>query len=118
MRDRHEHNYVLSPTHEEAVTDMMGRIGETSYKSLPLRVYQTTNKFRDEMKPRFGLIRSREFVMKDMYTFDTDITAAMETYRLVNKAYARFFRQLFEKEVLGTKTTSYGQHNWPLFLRY
>jgi len=119
VRDRHGQDYLLSPTHEEAVTDLLANhVGQVSHKNLPLRLYQTTNKFRDEMRPRYGIIRGREFVMKDMYTFDTDITAAMETYQAVNKAYARFFRQLFEKEVVNSSsTTSLGHHNWPLFLR-
>lgn len=112
--DRSDNLLVLSPTHEEAVTRLMAELGPAtvSYKSLPLRLYQITSKFRDEMKPRFGLIRSREFLMKDMYTFDTDITSALETYEAVNEAYKRFFRKLMGNTVemataaRGTSTSS------------
>ena len=93
-KDRNENLLLLSPTHEESVTKLMVDLGPVSYKSLPLRLYQITSKFRDEMKPRFGIIRSREFLMKDMYTFDTDITSAMETYEAVTMAYERLFRQV------------------------
>lgn len=65
-----------------------------SYKQFPLYLYQITNKYRDEIKPRFGLIRGREFVMKDLYTFDTDIFSAQDTYDLVNKSYEKIFDQL------------------------
>jgi len=115
VRDRHGHDLLLSPTHEEAVTDLMAHVGPTSYKSLPIRVYQTTTKFRDEARPKFGIIRAREFLMKDMYTFDTDITAAMETYHAVTEAYGRFFAQLFQNE--GVATVGSEQNDWPPYLR-
>ncbi|KFZ61700.1 hypothetical protein N321_11197, partial [Antrostomus carolinensis] len=74
--DRHGKGYCLGPTHEEAVTELVGAQSNLSYKQLPLRLYQVTRKFRDEPKPRFGLLRSREFYMKDMYTFDASAEAA------------------------------------------
>uniref|UniRef100_A0A8C8GWB6 proline--tRNA ligase n=1 Tax=Oncorhynchus tshawytscha TaxID=74940 RepID=A0A8C8GWB6_ONCTS len=70
LRDRHGAEYCLGPTHEEAVTELLASQGTLSYRQLPLMLYQMTRKFRDEPKPRFGLLRGREFYMKDMYTFD------------------------------------------------
>ncbi|KFZ67239.1 hypothetical protein N338_10208, partial [Podiceps cristatus] len=83
--------YCLGPTHEEAVTELVAAQSNLSYKQLPLRLYQVTRKFRDEPKPRFGLLRSREFYMKDMYTFDASQEAARQTYDLVGDAYRRLF---------------------------
>ncbi|XP_051868028.1 probable proline--tRNA ligase, mitochondrial [Pristis pectinata] len=94
LKDRHNMDYCLSPTHEEAVTELVAMQGNLSYKQLPLMLYQVTRKFRDEPKPRFGLLRGREFYMKDMYTFDISEKAAKETYNLVSSAYGRIFDQL------------------------
>ncbi|XP_053963815.1 probable proline--tRNA ligase, mitochondrial [Anastrepha ludens] len=94
VRDRHEKQFLLSPTHEEAVTAMLASIAPISYKQLPLRLFQIGSKFRDELKPRFGLIRSKEFIMKDLYTFDRDAAAAMQTYNQLNAAYDTLFQQL------------------------
>eukprot|EP00061_Rhincodon_typus_P017640 g46416.t1 len=94
LKDRHNMEYCLSPTHEEAVTELIAMQGNLSYRQLPLMLYQVTRKFRDEPKPRFGLLRGREFYMKDMYTFDVSEEAAMETYDLVSQAYSRIFDQL------------------------
>ena len=71
FKDRHEHEYCLGPTHEEIFTDLVKNMIK-SYKSLPLNIYQIQTKYRDEMRPRFGLMRSREFIMKDAYSFDLD----------------------------------------------
>ncbi|OXB51380.1 hypothetical protein ASZ78_008785 [Callipepla squamata] len=94
LADRHGKEYCLGPTHEEAVTELVAAHGNLSYRQLPLRLYQVTRKFRDEPKPRFGLLRSREFYMKDMYTFDASEEAARHTYELVCSAYRSLFEQL------------------------
>ncbi|NXY49274.1 SYPM protein, partial [Ceuthmochares aereus] len=94
LEDRHGKGYCLGPTHEEAVTELVAAQSNLSYKQLPLRLYQVTRKFRDEPKPRFGLLRSREFYMKDMYTFDASEEAARQTYDLVCNAYCSLFDRL------------------------
>ncbi|XP_074008647.1 probable proline--tRNA ligase, mitochondrial [Numenius arquata] len=94
LADRHGKGYCLGPTHEEAVTELVAAHSNLSYKQLPLRLYQVTRKFRDEPKPRFGLLRSREFYMKDMYTFDASEEAARQTYDLVCGAYCSLFNRL------------------------
>uniref|UniRef100_A0A3B3R5X6 Probable proline--tRNA ligase, mitochondrial n=1 Tax=Paramormyrops kingsleyae TaxID=1676925 RepID=A0A3B3R5X6_9TELE len=92
--DRHGAQFCLGPTHEEAVTELVASQGTLSYRQLPLLLYQVTRKFRDEPKPRFGLLRGREFYMKDMYSFDTSEEAAHQTYKAVCQAYDRLFRRL------------------------
>ncbi|XP_060087855.1 probable proline--tRNA ligase, mitochondrial [Heteronotia binoei] len=94
LTDRHGQEYCLGPTHEEAITDLVASRGWLSYKELPLLLYQITRKFRDEPKPRFGLLRGREFYMKDMYTFDASEEAARNTYALVCNAYCNIFNSL------------------------
>ncbi|KAK6313809.1 hypothetical protein J4Q44_G00152680 [Coregonus suidteri] len=94
LRDRHGAEYCLGPTHEEAVTELLASQGTLSYRQLPLMLYQITRKFRDEPKPRFGLLRGREFYMKDMYTFDVSEEAAYHTYESVCQAYNRLFSRL------------------------
>ncbi|XP_066548394.1 putative proline--tRNA ligase, mitochondrial [Amia ocellicauda] len=94
LRDRHGAEYCLGPTHEEAVTELLAAQGTLSYRQLPLLLYQVTRKFRDEPKPRFGLLRGREFYMKDMYSFDVNEEAARRTYESVCQAYARLFTRL------------------------
>ncbi|KAG5932564.1 hypothetical protein E4U53_001266 [Claviceps sorghi] len=93
LSDRKQFPMMLSPTHEEEITSLVAST-INSYKDLPLRLYQTTRKYRDEMRPRHGLLRSREFVMKDLYTFDTSFTSAVKTYREVAEAYRAFFADL------------------------
>ena len=88
LRDRKGAELVVSPTHEEAVCDVAAST-ITSHRSLPLRLYQIDRKFRDEKRPRSGLIRAREFIMKDMYTFDRDLENARATYDAVCGAYDR-----------------------------
>ncbi|NXD21058.1 SYPM protein, partial [Spelaeornis formosus] len=92
--DRHKHDYCLGPTHEELVTALVASQSGLSYRQLPLRLYQVTRKFRDEPKPRFGLLRSREFYMKDMYTFDSSEEAARDTYEQLCDAYCSLFTRL------------------------
>ncbi|NWU95369.1 SYPM protein, partial [Upupa epops] len=94
LADRHGKDYCLGPTHEEAITELVAAHSNLTYKQLPLRLYQVTRKFRDEPKPRFGLLRSREFYMKDMYTFDASQEAAQHTYDLMCDAYCSLFNRL------------------------
>lgn len=94
VTDRHKKTYILSPTYEEAICDLISSAGQFSTKSLPLKLYQISSKWRDEMKPRLGLLRSREFIMKDLYTFDTNLDNARHTYDLVCESYNNIFRQI------------------------
>lgn len=91
--DRHEREYCLGPTHEEVVTDLMRR-DLSSYKQLPLNVYQIQTKFRDEIRPRFGVMRGREFLMKDAYSFHLDEASLQDTYQTMFDAYCRIFERL------------------------
>lgn len=93
VQDRKDARFILSPTHEEEITSIVANAVH-SYKDLPLRLYQTTRKYRDEARPRQGLLRGREFVMKDLYTFDTTETEARSTYEAVRKAYVDFLTEL------------------------
>ena len=90
--DRHGRGNVLSPTAEEVVTSLAA--GEIkSYKQLPVNLYQISFKFRDEFRPRFGVLRSREFIMKDAYSFDTDPDALDKSYKIMYDAYCRIFKR-------------------------
>ena len=88
--DRHERESCLGPTHEEVITDLLRR-EVRSYRDLPQNLYQIQTKFRDEIRPRFGLMRGREFIMKDAYSFDVDDVAAAESYQKMFEAYKRIF---------------------------
>ena len=90
IKDRHERDYVVQPTSEEVVTDI-ARQDIKSYKQLPLNLYQIQTKFRDERRPRFGLMRGREFTMKDAYSFDKDAAGAKLSYEVMARAYRRIF---------------------------
>ncbi|MDT7516431.1 proline--tRNA ligase [Rhodoferax mekongensis] len=90
IKDRHERDYVVQPTSEEVVTDI-ARQEIKSYKQLPKNLYQIQTKFRDERRPRFGLMRGREFIMKDAYSFDRDQVSAKASYQVMAKAYRRIF---------------------------
>ena len=90
LKDRAAHDYALSPTAEEMVTDVIKGV-VSSYRQLPLTVYQIQWKFRDEIRPRFGLMRSKEFLMKDAYSFDTSLEAADASYMAMYEAYKRVF---------------------------
>lgn len=90
LKDRHGRDYCLAPTHEEIVTTLI-QMDTNSYKKLPVSVYQIQNKYRDEKRPRFGLMRSREFIMKDGYTFDADEEGMNKQYELMYDAYTRIF---------------------------
>ncbi len=93
LQDRHGREFCLGPTHEEEITDLV-RKEVKSYKDLPLVLYQIQTKFRDEKRPRFGLIRAREFLMKDAYSFDTDYKGAEENYNLMGETYERIFNRI------------------------
>ncbi|MES2509610.1 MAG: proline--tRNA ligase [Pseudomonadota bacterium] len=90
IKDRHGRDFVVQPTSEEVITDVM-RQDIKSYKQLPKNLYQIQTKFRDERRPRFGLMRGREFIMKDAYSFDRDQTAAKVSYQVMATAYRRIF---------------------------
>jgi prolyl-tRNA synthetase len=93
FKDRADREFCLGPTHEEVVTDLVRR-EVRSYRQLPLNLYQIQDKFRDEIRPRFGLMRGREFFMKDAYSFDADEEGAAGSYRKMYDAYCRIFRRM------------------------
>ena len=93
FKDRHERDFVLQPTSEEVITDI-ARKELKSYKQLPVNFYHIQTKFRDEVRPRFGVMRSREFIMKDAYSFDADKEGMLESYRAMYDAYTRIFTRL------------------------
>lgn len=92
LKDRHERDFCIGPTHEEVITDIV-RSAVRSYRDLPMNLYQVQTKFRDEIRPRFGLMRGREFVMKDAYSFHTDKTDAEREYRHMYETYERIFKR-------------------------
>ena len=91
--DRHENKFCLGPTHEEIITDLCKNL-LTSYKQLPVMLYQIQTKFRDEIRPRFGVMRSREFLMKDAYSFDLDKESLDQSYFVMKEAYINIFDSL------------------------
>ena len=93
FKDRHNNDFVLGPTHEEVITDL-ARNELKSYKQLPANFYQVQTKFRDEIRPRFGVMRSREFIMKDAYSFHVDQASLQETYDNMYAAYCKIFTRL------------------------
>jgi prolyl-tRNA synthetase len=93
FKDRHDRDFLYGPTHEEVITDIARR-ELRSYKQLPVNFYQIQSKFRDEIRPRFGVMRAREFLMKDAYSFDTDEAGLAESYRRMYDAYSRIFTRM------------------------
>ncbi|AEG10773.1 Prolyl-tRNA synthetase [Shewanella baltica OS183] len=93
FKDRHNRDFVLGPTHEEVITDLI-RKEVSSYKQLPLNLYQIQTKFRDEVRPRFGMMRSREFLMKDAYSFHLDVDTMNETYEAMYNAYSNILTRM------------------------
>ena len=93
MHDRHNRDFCLGPTHEEVITDI-ARNELASYKQLPINFYQIQTKFRDEIRPRFGVMRAREFIMKDAYSFHIDQASLEETYWVMHRAYRNIFDRL------------------------
>ncbi|EKT53398.1 proline--tRNA ligase [Providencia sneebia] len=106
--DRGERPFVLGPTHEEVITDLV-RNEITSYKQLPLNLFQIQTKFRDEVRPRFGIMRSREFIMKDAYSFHTSQESLQETYDAMYEAYSKIFTRIgFDFRAVQADTGSIG----------
>ena len=93
LKDRHERDFCLGPTHEEVITELV-RNEIKSYKQLPVNFYQIQTKFRDEIRPRFGIMRSREFLMKDAYSFHLDQASLQETYEVMHATYSAIFTRL------------------------
>ena len=93
VNDRHDREFCVGPTHEEVITDL-ARNELNSYKQLPINFYQIQTKFRDEIRPRFGLMRGREFIMKDAYSFHADQASLQETYDRMHQAYCNVFTRL------------------------
>ncbi|MCX7088298.1 MAG: proline--tRNA ligase [Methylococcales bacterium] len=93
LKDRHDRDFCLGPTHEEIITDL-ARNELKSYKQLPITYYQVQTKFRDEIRPRFGIMRSREFIMKDAYSFHLDQASLQATYTVMHQAYTNIFNHL------------------------
>ncbi len=93
MEDRHGRDFCFGPTHEEVITDFVKR-DLKSYKQLPATFYQIQTKFRDEIRPRFGVMRAREFLMKDAYSFDVDVDGMEKSYALMHQAYSNIFTRL------------------------
>jgi prolyl-tRNA synthetase len=93
IKDRHQRDFVIQPTSEEVITDV-ARKELRSYKQLPINFYHIQNKFRDEVRPRFGVMRSREFIMKDAYSFDVDKAGMLKSYQAMYDAYTRIFTRL------------------------
>ncbi len=93
LRDRHERDFIVGPTHEEVITDIVRR-EIRSYRQLPVNFYQIQTKFRDEIRPRFGVMRAREFIMKDAYSFDIDEAGLARSYQVMFDAYVRIFTRL------------------------
>jgi prolyl-tRNA synthetase len=93
LKDRHQREFCIGPTHEEVITDMV-RKEVRSYKNLPMNFYQIQTKFRDEVRPRFGVMRSREFIMKDAYSFHLNQESLQQTYNTMHTAYTNIFTRL------------------------
>jgi len=93
FKDRHDRDFCLGPTHEEVITDLV-RNNVKSYKELPLNIYQIQTKFRDEIRPRYGVMRGREFLMKDSYSFNIDEASLQETYHLMRNTYKKILERI------------------------
>ena len=93
IKDRHDNQFCFGPTHEEVITDIARR-EIRSYRQLPVNFYQIQTKFRDEVRPRFGVMRAREFLMKDAYSFHADYASLEQTYRVMHETYSRIFTRL------------------------
>ena len=93
IKDRHERDFLIQPTSEEVITDL-ARNEIKSYKQLPVNFYQIQTKFRDERRPRFGIMRGREFSMKDAYSFDRDVEGLKKSYQIMFDAYTKIFQRM------------------------
>mmetsp|Transcript_3847 Transcript_3847/g.4428 ORF Transcript_3847/g.4428 Transcript_3847/m.4428 type:complete len:447 (+) Transcript_3847:2-1342(+) len=94
LKDRRDNDFCLGPTHEETISDLVASFGVQSHKQLPIKLYQITSKFRDEIRPRFGLLRGREFLMKDMYSFHSDLEDISLFYNQVCASYENILNHL------------------------
>ena len=113
FKDRHDRDYAYGPTHEEVITDIARR-ELRSYKQLPVNFYQIQTKFRDEIRPRFGVMRAREFLMKDAYSFHTDEASLERGYQLMYEAYSRIFTRLGLKfRAVQADSGAIGGSAWP-----
>ncbi|OAD59885.1 putative proline--tRNA ligase, mitochondrial [Eufriesea mexicana] len=100
IKDRSQKDYILGPTYEETICFMLSEAAKTiSINVLPLKLYQISNKWRDEIKPRHGFLKSREFIMKDLYTFDINLISAQDTYASVCEAYTKIFNKIGIKSI-------------------
>ena len=114
LKDRHEREFCVGPPHEEVITDIV-RKEVRSYKQLPLNFYQVQTKFRDEVRPRFGVMRAREFIMKDAYSFHTDFDSLKATYQGMYDAYCQVFTRLglsFRPVAADTGSIGTGSHEF------
>ncbi|KRO40559.1 MAG: proline--tRNA ligase, partial [SAR86 cluster bacterium BACL1 MAG-120920-bin57] len=93
IKDRHDREFCLGPTHEEVITDLI-RNNVKSYKELPLNIYQIQTKFRDEIRPRYGVMRGREFLMKDAYSFNLDEESLQDTYLTMRNTYKKILERI------------------------
>ena len=93
IKDRHDRDFCLGPTHEEVITDII-RDNVKSYRELPLNIYQIQTKFRDEVRPRYGIMRGREFLMKDSYSFNIDEESLQETYLIMRETYKKVLERI------------------------
>uniref|UniRef100_A0A914CCF3 proline--tRNA ligase n=1 Tax=Acrobeloides nanus TaxID=290746 RepID=A0A914CCF3_9BILA len=100
LEDRLKHHFCLQPTAEEMITELVRNFGTLRSTQFPLLIYQSSPKFRDEMNPRFGLLRGKQFLMNDLYSFDVDEKAAKDTYKIVCQTYERIFRHHLKLENL------------------
>jgi prolyl-tRNA synthetase len=108
LKDRKDRDFLLGPTHEEVITSIV-RDHVDSYKKLPLALYQIQTKYRDELRPRFGLMRGREFIMKDLYTFSEDEAGLDEWYSLISDAYTTIFNRVgLETKIVASDTGQIG----------
>src|SRR5690554_4890310 len=97
LSDRHNREFCVGPTHEEVITDMV-RKELRSYKQLPVNFYQIQTKFRDEIRPRFGVMRSREFIMKDAYSFHLTQESLQQTYDVMHQTYTNIFNRIGDRK--------------------
>ncbi|CAI5438894.1 unnamed protein product [Caenorhabditis angaria] len=117
FEDRSKNALCLQPTAEEMCTDLVANLSSLKKSMFPLMLYQINEKFRDEMNPRFGLMRSRQFLMKDMYTFDMDSNSAQKTYSNICRVYDRIFKNILELDVIKVEADS-GVHGGQISHEY
>ena len=117
FKDRHERDFCLGPTHEEVITDIV-KNEYGSYKQLPANLYQIQTKFRDERRPRFGVMRSREFIMKDAYSFHANEESLEQTYEVMHATYSAIFERLGLFERVGHSFAGWPRWSFHRFYFY